>query len=437
MGALHGSRKLRIRDVRSSDWAIEQLGRFASGASVMVGHNVVDHDRRVIEKHVPRAELLRLPVVDTLYLAPLARPQRPYHSLVKDYKLVGAERSDPVADCRLALRLLEDCWHDLEQTQRKRPGLASIYRTCFDDSDGIGGTSPLLLKGTGNFLGALGARMLQHDDVLRGFDHFVRDKACTAAIRREVPLLLRNPATRPAVAYCLAWLMVAGTQSILPRWVHHRFPAASRFLSTVRGIGCEDPGCAYCPKHHDSRTKLAAGLMFHVLWKWQYSGNSGDSSALRRAASVALPPLILVYAVVVVITNISVSIQLAILLPVLGAVFTALLVLRDPAFKPSERDRLFLLSTTSVLAMISTALGVVAILAIYLSPDLPSVLPDHNQLRSWEIDFSGLGITTEEALDRLNLGYLWHAIWLLAYMFFVVGGRLMVSIYRIDGSRRR
>ena len=181
----------------------------------------------------------------------------------------------------------------------------------------------------------------------------------------------------------------------------------------------------------------AAGLMFHVLWKWQYSGNSGDSSALRRAASVALPPLILVYAVVVVITNISVSIQLAILLPVLGAVFTALLVLRDPAFKPSERDRLFLLSTASVLAMISTALGVVAILSIYLSPDLPSVLPDHNQLRSWEIDFTGLGLTTEEALDRLNVGYLWHAIWLLAYMFFVVGGRLMASIYRLDGSRQR
>ena len=181
----------------------------------------------------------------------------------------------------------------------------------------------------------------------------------------------------------------------------------------------------------------AAGLMFQLLSRRRYSGKNGDSSALRRAASVALPPLILVYAVVVLITNISVSIQLAILLPVLGAVFTALLVLRDPDFRPSERDRLFLLSTASVLAMISTALGVVAILSIYLSPDLPSVLPDHNQLRSWEIDFAGLGFTTEEALDRLNVGYLWHAIWLLAYMFFVVGGRLMVSIYRIDGGRQR
>ena len=181
----------------------------------------------------------------------------------------------------------------------------------------------------------------------------------------------------------------------------------------------------------------AAGLMFQLLWKWQYSSDGGGSSALRRAAWVALPPVISVYALIVVITNTSVSIQMAVLLAVLGAVFTALLVLRDPTVNPSERDRLFLLSTTSVLAMISTTLGVAAILTIYVLPDFPSVLPDHNLLRSWEIDFDRLGFSREEALDRLNLGYMWHAIWLLAYMFFVVGGSLIVGIYRIDGVRRR
>ena len=181
----------------------------------------------------------------------------------------------------------------------------------------------------------------------------------------------------------------------------------------------------------------AAGLAFQLLWKRQYSGAGDGASALRRAAFVVLPPVISVYAVVVVITNISVSIQLAVLLPVVAAVFTALLALRDPTFKPSERDRLYLLSTASVLAIVSTALGIVAIMAIYLSPDLPSVLPDHNLLRSWEIDFAELGFTRGEALDRLNIGYMWHAIWVLAYMVFVVGVRLIVSVYRIDGSRRR
>ena len=146
----------------------------------------------------------------------------------------------------------------------------------------------------------------------------------------------------------------------------------------------------------------AAGLMFQLLWKRQYSGDSGESSALRRAASVALPPVISVYAVVVVITNISVSIQLAILLPVLAAVFTALLVLRDPVFNPSERDRLFLLSTASVLTVISATLWIVTMLAIYLSPDLPRVLPDHNLLRSWEIDFADLGLSPNPPKDGLG-----------------------------------
>ena len=180
-----------------------------------------------------------------------------------------------------------------------------------------------------------------------------------------------------------------------------------------------------------------AGRMFQLLWQWQYASDRGGSNALHRAAWVALPPLIFVYAVVVVITNISVAIQLAALLPVVGAVFIALVALRDPDLNPSERDRRFLLSTTIALAIVATTLGIVTILAIYVSPDLPSALPDHNLLRSWEIDFAGLGYSREEALDRLNLGYMWHALWVLAYMFFIIGGKVIVAIYRIDGTRRR
>ena len=88
------------------------------------------------------------------------------------------------------------------------------------------------------------------------------------------------------------------------------------------------------------------------------------------------------------------------------------------------------------MTMISATLWIVAMMAIYLSPDLPRVLPDHNLLRSWEIDFAELGLGREEVLDGLNLGYMWHAIWVFAFMFFVVGGRLIVSIYRIAGGRQ-
>ena len=279
VGALWGARELRIRDAQYSDRAIRQLGRFASGASFVVGHNIVDHDRGFIERYAPRSELLRLPVVDTLYLAPLARPQRPYHHLVKDYKLVGAERSDPVMDCRLALRLLEDCWHDLAQTRRGRPGLVSVFRTCFDDSDAPGGTSPLLLKGTGRFLEALGGKMLHHDKVVRGFDYFAREKACTTAILREVPSLLSNPMTRPVVAYCLAWLLVAGTQSVLPRWVRHRFRPLIDFftLPEVSGARTLDVRTAQGNTIHGPSLRSILGIASSDRHRRQATGTASKS----------------------------------------------------------------------------------------------------------------------------------------------------------------
>ena len=256
MGVLRGDDELRIRNAGLSSDTAQKLNAFAAGADFVVGHNIIAHDIPFIENHLPGAAILDLPVVDTLYLAPLASPQQPYHHLVKDYKLVGVAQSDPVVDCRLSLQLLEDCWAILEKREREQPGLVSVYRSCFDDSDAPGGVSPLNLNGTGIFLEALGARLLSRGQVLRGFEHFARDKACPVAIRRELPLLLDKPMTRPAVAYSLAWLTVAGTESILPRWVHSTFPSALRFLHLVRSVRCDDPGCAYCSVHHNPHGKL-------------------------------------------------------------------------------------------------------------------------------------------------------------------------------------
>ena len=65
------------------------------------------------------------------------------------------------------------------------------------------------------------------------------------------------------------------------------------------------------------------------------------------------------------------------------------------------------------------------------------VLPDHNLLRSWEINFAELGYTRGEALDRVNLGYMGHAMCVFVYMVFVVGGNLIVTIYQMDDDQRQ
>lgn len=256
VGALWGDKELRISKVSSPKDAVRQLYEFGEGAEFVVGHNVVAHDRRFIEEHLPGSRLLELPVVDTLYLAPLAKPEQPYHSLVKDYKLVGAEPNDPVADCRIALRLFEDSWTLLQQRDREKNRLLWVYRSCFDDSDGPGGTSPLRLRGTGLFLKELGGEMIPHHRVVKGFEHFAGERACSEAIRRELPGLLEEPHTRPAAAYSLAWLMVAGTESVLPRWVHKQFPAASEFVRKIRSVPCRRSECGYCSTHHDPEQKL-------------------------------------------------------------------------------------------------------------------------------------------------------------------------------------
>lgn len=69
-------------------------------------------------------------------------------------------------------------------------------------------------------------------------------------------------------------------------------------------------------------------------------------------------------------------------------------------------------------------------LAVYLTPNVPSMLPDHNLFLSWAVDYDRLGLSPEEALARLNVGYLWHATSLFVYMIFVVGGNLVAAAYR-------
>jgi ATP-dependent DNA helicase RecQ len=86
----------------------EQLDALTDGASFVVGHNLLRHDIPVLRQRFPQLRLLALPIVDTLELSPIAFPQNPYHSLVKDYKLVRDTRSDPLKDAQLALKLWQD-----------------------------------------------------------------------------------------------------------------------------------------------------------------------------------------------------------------------------------------------------------------------------------------------------------------------------------------
>ncbi len=175
-------------------------------------------------------------------------------------------------------------------------------------------------------------------------------------------------------------------------------------------------------------------VMFQVVLR--FTRHRVGNSLLRGAVWAVLPPFVLVYGVVVIITNVSVAIQLSVVLPVTAFVMTLLVILRDPSVYLSGRERRFMLSSIMAIALVAALLGIGTALGIYLAPDVPRVLPDHNLLRSWELDFAALGYSREEALDRLNLGYMWHAMCTFVYVTFIVGGILVADIYRTGDDGR-
>ena len=177
---------------------------------------------------------------------------------------------------------------------------------------------------------------------------------------------------------------------------------------------------------------LACGLLFEFLWRWQYSGR-GAEQAYKRAAWVVLPPVGLVYACILALSNVGAWIEFLLLLTVLAGVFTMLAVLRDQAVSLSEWDRKFLLGTAVAVTIVLTILGSAAILAAYLEPSLLA-MPGHTLLHSGDIDFNALGYPPEELTARFRVGFVWASLAMSAYMVFVIGGNLIVTIYRLGGG---
>ncbi len=231
---------------------LDELDRFADGLDFILGHNLLGHDLPVLRTLAPNLRLLQRPVVDTLYLSPIAFPENPYHRLVKDYRLVHDSVNDPVADARLAASLFHDQWDTFTGLLARHPEAVAFYRYCFEKTGGQG------LRGDGlaAALNALGAGSISDDTALEAFIKGVGDRACRTAVLRKAPHWLEDPVRRPALAYCLAWLQVAGHNSVLPPWVRHRFPDVVSILHGLRDVPCDEPACSYCRITHDATEQL-------------------------------------------------------------------------------------------------------------------------------------------------------------------------------------
>ena len=176
---------------------------------------------------------------------------------------------------------------------------------------------------------------------------------------------------------------------------------------------------------------LVAGLMFDVLWRWQYSSGRGFRNGCHRAAWSTFPPLILVYIFALLFCCMGMWIFLLLVFSVMGGIFMAVLVMRDPEMTLNGWEKRVLLQAAFGVILLLTAIGGASILVLYLEPS-PLAIPDHTILRSWEIDFQALGYSPDELLERYRVAAVLSSMSTLVYMLLVLGGILLTTIYRLE-----
>lgn len=234
----------------------EELFDFLRDTDYLCGHNIIHHDSKYLFPDKP----CRWTLVDTLYISPLLFPERPYHRLVKDDKLVCDQMNNPVNDCEKARDLLLDeiaRWNSLPDEKRK------IFAT--------------LLKGKEEFDGFFS--MVKAERTNWGLTglirHLYEGKICEHA---DIDMLVRQYPCE--MAYALALIDTTDYRSVTPGWVLRNYPAVEYVMKLLRRTPCLE-GCTYCNSQLDVLHNLK--LFFGYDQFRTYGGEPLQERAARAA----------------------------------------------------------------------------------------------------------------------------------------------------------
>lgn len=221
------------------------------------GHNIINHDA----KYLFGEGVCRYLLVDTLFLSPLLFPERPYHHLLKDDKLLSEQMNNPVNDCEKARDLLMDemaKWKELTSTKQ------SVFSTLLQDS--------IEFKGFLAFVGAKpDSKELLADLIRTEYAGRICAHADIESAVRQQPCEL---------AYALALIDTTDHRSITPPWVLHNFPNVENIVQRLRHTKCPE-GCVYCNKSLDVHHNLKQFFGFDNFRT--YDGEPLQENAARAA----------------------------------------------------------------------------------------------------------------------------------------------------------
>lgn len=259
-GRIHDIGALRHDGVVYHAASKDGLIEFLQGVCYLCGHNIIHHDASYL--FPDGASQWRL--VDTLYMSPLLFPERPYHRLVKDDKLMGEQMNNPVNDCGKARTLL---FEEIERWNSLSPEKRRLYAA--------------LLKGIKEFEGFLA--MVGAEDspdtaddaarlVVELYDGRICKNADISALAADHPC---------ALAYALAIVDTSERGSVTPGWVLRNYPEVEYILWLLRSTACA-AGCPYCAGRLDVQSHLRQYFGYDSFRT--YEGEPLQERAARAAA---------------------------------------------------------------------------------------------------------------------------------------------------------
>ena len=225
--------------------ALVEMAHMTDGLKWLMGHNFLEHDLKYLKAAMPEAAWLKLPVIDTLRLSPLAFPQNPYHRLIKNHKIISSEINSPLADCHACWQLFQDQCTAFGKIKAESPEEFELWATLSDMPlpyqilDCITIPERVVCPDVKRLISTIWLMMQDNDD--QG-----RLKVCRTRFTELMKTDIHNPDIYPSLGYALSWLKVSGGNSVLAPWVRHQFPETARLIAELRDYDCGSTECRYC-----------------------------------------------------------------------------------------------------------------------------------------------------------------------------------------------
>ncbi len=226
--------------------SIKEFNEFISSVDFICGHNIVHYDAKYLFGEKTDCSKL----IDTLYWSPLLFPERPYHKLVKDDKLITDQINNPVNDCEKARELFFDevaAWKSLSKLRRL------IYSALLGDKDEFKGFLKYVKAKSDVFAFSSAIDEYGKTDyaaleklIKEDFNGKICQNADIATLAAKYPC---------GTAYALALIDTTDHRSVTPSWVLYHYPEVEYVIHALRDTRCEH-GCSYCDKELDINYNL-------------------------------------------------------------------------------------------------------------------------------------------------------------------------------------